>query len=425
MEKDRIIILKGHILFTPEAQRFAIYENSYLIACDGVICGIYDVIPEQYRGIPVCDYGENLIIPGFVDLHTHAPQFNQRGLGLDYKLLEWLNEYTFKEENKFSDPVYAAGVYDAFAEELLRQGTTRVAAFATIHRESSRILFQALYRRGIGAYVGKVNMDINCPDFIKEDTLLSLQDTEKLLQEWAGNGLVKPIITPRFAPTSTRELLKGLGELALTYQLPVQSHLSENVNEIAWVEELFPEIKEYHRVYQAYHLFGQTPTLMAHCVHLSDAAVQSMAENGVVAVHCPDSNLNLTSGIMPVRKLLTAGVKVGLGSDIGAGHSLSMSQTVVKTIQLSKVMQVLDSQYEPLTLPEVFYLATKGGGSFFGKVGSFEAGYSLDALIIENHSAVQGLSPLERLQQFIYTGTAKDITERYIAGVRRAVFEAD
>jgi len=416
MESDRILILKGNIIFTPDAENFKIHQDSYLIACNGVISEICTVIPEKYQGIAIHDYGTKLIIPGFVDLHTHAAQFNQRGLGLDYKLLEWLNEYTFQEENKFSDPSYAALVYEAFADELIAQGTTRVVVFATVHQDSSRILFDILARKGIGAYVGKVNMDNNCPAFMKEDTQASLQATEELIKEWVGNALVKPIITPRFAPTSTRDLLKGLGNLAKSYQLPVQSHLSENPSEIEWVKELFPELMEYHRVYLHYNLFGQTPTLMAHCVHLSDAAIQSMKENQVVAVHCPDSNMNLTSGIMPVRKLLNAGVKVGLGSDVGAGHSLSMAQTIVKTIQLSKISYTLDNQYEALTLPEVFYMATKGGGSFFGQVGSFEPGYCLDALVIDNKMVGSELSPAETLQHFIYTGNPSNIVVRYIAG---------
>lgn len=405
-------------MFTPNTKDFEVHPNSYLIACNGVIREICTTIPEKYQGIEVHDYGTKLIIPGFVDLHTHAAQFNQRGLGLDYTLLEWLNEYTFQEENKFSDPSYAALVYEAFADELIAQGTTRVVVFATVHQESSRLLFDILARKGIGAYVGKVNMDDNCPVFMKEDTQASLQATEELIEEWLGNPLVKPIITPRFAPTSTRDLLKGLGELARTYQLPVQSHLSENPSEIEWVKDLFPELVEYHQVYLHYNLFGQTPTLMAHCIHLSDAAIQSMKENQVMAVHCPDSNMNLTSGIMPVRKLLSLGVKVGLGTDVGAGHSLSMPQTMVKTIQLSKINHTLNNQYEALTLPEVFYMATKGGGSFFGQVGSFEPGYCLDALVIENKMFGRELSVAETLQHFIYTGTPSNIVATYIGGKR-------
>ncbi|MDF2930557.1 MAG: SsnA, partial [Anaerospora sp.] len=298
-----IFILKGNIVFTPKPDQFVVYDNSYLISCNGIVTQISQTLPDEYKNYEVSDYENKLIIPGFVDLHTHASQFNQRGLGLDLQLLDWLNEYTFKEESRFHDPSYAISVYEAFAEEVIRQGTTRVVIFATIHKESCRLLIEILTRKGIGAYIGKVNMDCNCPESLQEDTDQSLKDTEELIRTWGDNPLVRPIITPRFAPTSSKKLLAGLGKLAEKYKLPVQSHLSENENEIAWVARLFPEQREYHRVYEHYQLFGQTPTLMAHCVHVTDKCVSGIRENGVIAVHCPDSNLNLASGIMPVRKL--------------------------------------------------------------------------------------------------------------------------
>lgn len=418
MAEPSVLILKGNLIFTPDARSFKVCRDSYLIAAGGMIRGVCRSLPEQYQDLQIHDYTDRLIIPGFVDLHTHGAQFNQRGLGLDYTLLDWLEKYTFPEEGRFSDPDYASQVYEAFAADLIVQGTTRAAIYATVHPAASRLLFEILSRRGVGAYVGKVNMDANCPAFLREDTAESLRATEEILAAWSGHSLVKPVITPRFAPTGSRELLEGLGKLALKYHAPVQSHLAENTGEIKWVKELFPEHREYHQVYQHYSLFGRTPTLMAHCIHLSGNAIQTMKENQVTAVHCPDSNMNLSSGIMPVRKLLNAGVKVGLGSDVGAGHSLSMPQTMVRAIQLSKIKQMLEPEWQPLTLPEAFYLATKGGGSFFGRVGSFEPGYELDALVIDVKGAGRELDPLEKLQQFIYAGTAADIRERYAAGRR-------
>lgn len=417
MKSETTLILKGNIIFTPTPDEFVVFPNSYLVTCDGIVQEVIETLPEKYENCKVQDYGDRLIIPGFVDLHTHAPQFNQRGLGLDLQLLEWLNNYTFKEESRFYETTYAAKVYENFALELMKQGTTRVAAFATIHKESSQILFDILVNKGIGAYVGKVNMDCNCPDSLQEDTQLSLKETEELIQDWAGNPLVKLIITPRFAITSTKELLAGLGKLAIKYNLPVQSHLSENKAEVEMVAELFPEQKDYHKVYDHYQLFGQTPTLMAHCIHLTDEAIVAMRNNGVVAVHCPDSNLNLSSGIMPVRKLLTAGVQVGLGSDIGAGHDLFMPRIMLKAVQMSKAIYSFDNSQKPLTLVEAFYLGTKGGGMFFGEVGSFEKGYSCDVLVIEDAAGrVEGHSLIERLQRFVYTGDSSNIIARYIAG---------
>ena len=416
MEKKYILILKGTILFTPTAGKFEIHPDSYLISQGGIICGIYKDLPEEYKDLTIEDYGNSLIIPGFVDLHTHAPQFNQIGLGLDYKLLDWLNHYTFQEENNFRQVEYAQKVYEKFADTLVSSGTTRSAIFATIHPQSCQILFEILKKKGLGAYLGKVNMDTKCPDFIKENTQQSLANTEELILAWSDSELVKPIITPRFAPTSTRKLLEGLGKLALKYNLPVQSHLAENPGEIEWVQALFPEHDAYYKVYDHYNLFGQTPTLMAHCIHLTDDEIDILATKKVVPVHCPDSNLNLTSGIMPTRKMLKAGVTIGLGSDIGAGHSLFMPQTIVRAIQLSKMYSLHHEEDAPLTLPEAFYMATKGGGSFFGKVGSFEPGYAADALVIKNENLLSKLSPLEEIQHFIYAGSAQNIAARYAAG---------
>ncbi|SMC56394.1 guanine deaminase [Sporomusa malonica] len=417
MKKENILILKGTIIFTPDSAGFEVRQDSYLVVHNGIISEIYKQLPAEYAGCRIIDHGNRLIIPGFVDLHTHAAQFNQRGLGLDLELLDWLNEYTFKEEAKFTDTGYAAQVYEAFTEELIRQGTTRAVLFATIHKDSSNLLCDILSRRGLGAYVGKVNMDVNCPDFLREDTQQSLRDTEEFFERWSSTSLVNPIITPRFAPTSTGELLAGLGKLAVKYNAPVQSHLSENPGEVKWVAELFPDQSDYHQVYNHYGLFGQTPTLMAHCIYLTQEAIECIKSNQVVTVHCPDSNINLASGIMPVRKLLNAAVQVGLGSDVGAGHSLSMTQAMVKAIQLSKINYVFDHQCDPLTLSEVFYMATKGGGKFFGRVGSFEKGYSFDALVIEDNTEMaQKASPVERLQRYIYALDASNIVARYIAG---------
>lgn len=416
-KQERVLILKGDILFTPSPDRFEVAQDAYLIAEGGIVRQIAEGLPEQYTGCTVLDYTHHLIIPGFVDLHTHAAQFNQRGLGMDLELLDWLRVYTFKEESRFSDIEYAKTIYENFADELIRQGTTRSVIFATIHQHSTQLLFEIMAKKGLGAYVGKVNMDSQCHPALMEETQQSLRETEELIEGWKQHPLVKPIVTPRFAITSTPELLAGLGKLAVKHQVPVQSHLSENTDEVRAIAELFPEQKEYYKVYNTYQLFGQTPTLMAHCIYLQEEAIQCMRDNGVIAVHCPDSNLNLASGIMQARRLLEAGVQVGLGSDVGGGHDFSMAGAILKSIQMSKILYSQQRQYKPLTLSEAFYMGTKGGGQFFGKVGSFEAGYACDALIIDDTiENTEGRTLIERLQRFIYTGGAKQIVARFAAG---------
>lgn len=417
MKKD-CFALHGDIIFTATPERFSTYPQHYLVCTCGTIHGIYPEIPAPLTGIPVQELGHRLILPGFVDLHTHAPQFNQIGLGMDDTLLDWLAHYTFPEEQHFSRPDYAAAVYSAFVDTLAACGTTRCALFATIHKDTCQLLLQLLQQKGIGAFLGKVCMDTNAPDYLLEDTHTALQDVETMLAAWPDNPLVKPIITPRFAPTSSRALLHGLGRLALKYQLPVQSHLAETTSELQWVAELFPECSSYADVYDTYHLFGDTPTLMAHCIHLKEKEIRTMCDKKVFAVHCPDSNLNLASGLMPARQLLEAGVPLGLGSDVGAGHTLFLPQAVIRAIQVSKLRSIEHPAEKPLTLSEAFFLATKGGGRFFGQTGSFETGYAADILILHEQPLLTQRTIAERLAAFLYNGTPADIQASYADGRR-------
>jgi guanine deaminase len=418
-EKPVAQVHRGQILFTASPEKFSAYENGYIVVEEGKVKGVTRELPREYREVPLADWGDRLIIPGFVDLHLHAPQFPNAGLGQDMELLPWLETYTFPEEMKYRDAEYAKKVYSRFVDELWLNGTTRAVVFATIHQEATELLYRLFESRGLGAFVGKVNMDRNCPDALKEKTRQSLAATRAYLENHREKtSLVKPIITPRFVPTSTADSLEGLGKLAAEFQVPVQSHLCENIGEILWVEELHPEQPNYARVYNAYGLFGQQPTVMAHCVHCSDEEVELIKKNRVFVAHCPHSNLNLSSGIMPVRHYLDLGIDVGLGSDISGGHKVSMFGVMAVAQQVSKIKWLeSEKKYAPLTTAEVFYLATKGGGKFFGKVGSFEEGYEFDALIIDDSNLFgDGLTLEERIQRLLYLGDDRNIVERYVAG---------
>lgn len=194
-------------------------------------------------------------------------------------MLPWLNNYTFPEEAKFEDKEYAKNIYSRFIKEIYKNGTTRVAAFATTHKDSTSILIDLFIESGLGAYIGKVNIDRNCCDSLCEVTSKSIEDTVEIINNFIDKShLVKPIITPRFVPTCSDELLRSLGSLAVKYMLPVQSHLSENLDEIKWVKELHPNSNSYSEVYNKYKLFGDTPTLMAHCIHLSDKEIEHMSK---------------------------------------------------------------------------------------------------------------------------------------------------
>lgn len=411
---------KGTIVFAPSKDKLEIHEDAYIIVEDGKVVEIKDELDNLYKNIEVEDYSGRIIIPGFTDLHLHATQYANRGLGLDKELLPWLETYTFPEEGRYSDLKYAEKVFKRLINELWSVGTMRSVVFSSIHKESTKLLLDMFIESGLGAYVGKVNMDRNTAEYLTEDMEESLKDTEEIILEYIDKStLVRPIITPRFAPTCSDELLEKLGNLPEKYKVPVQSHLNENSSEIEWVKELFPKSKNYASVYDDFNLFGGTNTVMAHCVHNTDEEIDLMAKNGVFAAHCPYSNYNLSSGIMPVRKYLDKGVNVGLASDISGGNSLSIPDVLFGTIQASK-MTWLNSNKElaPLTFSEGFYLATKGGGNFFGKVGSFEPGYEFDALVIDDRelSDIRELTVGERLERYIYIGDDRQIESRFVRG---------
>ncbi len=411
--------LKGNIIFTASSEKFEVYEDSYIIESDGAVIGIFKEIPSHLKGISVDDFGDSLIIPGFVDMHLHAPQFQNMGLGLDEELLQWLDKYTFPEEAKYSNEQYAKRLYTNLAKELWRNGTTRVVLFSSIHRNGTEVLMDVMNRAGIGAYVGKVNMDRNSPDFYVESTEESLSSTEGwILATKDKYNLVKPIITPRFVPSCSVKLMKALAKLSEKYNLKVQSHLSENEGEIQWVKSLHPEFDSYADVYDGMKLLTEN-TIMTHAVHNTKEEIELLAKRNVFIAHCPNANYNLSSGIMPAREFLDAGIRVGLGTDIGAGHQIGIYKVMNRAVQSSKMNWLNSGKVEKsLTMSEAFYMGTKGGGEFFGKVGSFEDGYSLDALVIddENLGDSDFRSIEERLQRFIYCGDDRNITKRYVAG---------
>ena len=417
-------IYRANILHTPTPDRLEIVPRGYVVVgSDGLVEGVYTELPENldWRR-QVMDFGDKLLIPAFNDLHVHAPQYRNMGLALDLELLPWLNTYTFPEETKYADPEYARRLYRRFVHELWMQGTMRSAVFATIHPEATRILADLFIQAGMGAYVGLVGMNRNSPETLQNTTaevMEGMRMLKKHLDEHNPSGLVRPIITPRFVPSCSDKMLTALGEYATETGLPVQSHLSENRSEIDWVKELEPESTCYGDAYNRYGLFGQTPTLMAHCCYTDGEEMELMKKNGVYVVHCPMSNSNLSSGMAPIRKFLNAGINVALGTDVSAGHHMSMLRVMQYAIQVSKLNYAQTKGEMPfLSLSEVFYLTTKGGGSFFGKVGSFEPGYEFDALLVDDtYLNYDHYTLPQRLERYIYLGDDRDIKRRFCRGV--------
>ena len=412
-------LYKANIIFTREKEQFEVVEHGYVGVENGRVVGLAsnaDAFGEDVED--VVDYGDCLLIPAMNDMHVHAPQYRNQAISMDLELLPWLKQYTFPEEAKYKDTHYAEHMYSRFVHDLWRFGTMRTVAFATIHLESTRLLMELFREAGMGAMVGKVDMDRNAIDALHVRVDEAMARNEAIIAEWNDpDGLVKPIITPRFIPSCTPAMLRACGELAQRYQLPVQSHLSENASEVAWVRELEPESRNYGDAYDRYGLFGQTPTIMAHCVFTAGDELELMTRRNVMVAHCPTSNLNLGSGIAPIRSFLNSGVKVGLGSDISGGNDLSIMRMMVYAIQMSKLYYNHDKSKHFLTLSEAFWIATKSAGSFFGKVGSFEPGYEFDALVIDdsdlNHD---NYSLIHRLERFIYMGDDRHIAVRFCRG---------
>ena len=412
-------VYKAHILFTKEKDHFEVFENGYVAVEDGRVTGVSNDLAEMGgQDAEVTDFGDCLLIPAMNDMHVHAPQVRNQGVAMDLELLPWLQNYTFPEESKYADVHYAERMYRRFLHTQWLFGTMRSVVFGTVHTESTRLLMKLYQEAGMGALVGKVAMNRNCPDALSEDVEDAVKGNEMLIAEFnQPNALVRPIITPRFVPSCTPELLKACGRLANTYRLPVQSHLSENTSEIAWVAELEKESTSYGDAYNRYGLFGQTPTIMAHCVWTNGAELELMKRNHVMVAHCPTSNFNLSSGLAPVRTFLDEGLPIGLGSDISGGHDLNMFRMLVYAIQVSKMHYQQDKSKAFLTLPEIFWIATKSAGSFFGKVGSFEPGYEFDALVIDDKVLnFDNYSLLHRLERFIYLGDDRQIVRRFCRG---------
>ena len=412
-------VYKAHILFTKEKSKFEAIENGYIAVENGRVTGVSTNLKDlDCDGIDVVDFGNRLLIPAMNDMHVHAPQVHNQGVAMDLELLPWLQNYTFPEEMKYADTGYAERMYRRFVHDLWRFGTMRSCVFATIHTESTRLLMRLFQEAGMGALVGKVGMNRDCPEGLMESVEKMVQGYETLIAEFnKPDALVRPIITPRFIPSCTPEMLRACGELAAKYQLPVQSHLSENKDEVELVKTLEPESTCYGDAYDRYGLFGQTPTVMAHCVYTEGEELELIKRRGVMVAHCPASNLNVSTAIAPIRQFFEEGLRVGLGSDVSGGHNLNIFRVMVYAIQASKLHYQRNHDRHFLTLSEAFWMATKSAGSFFGKVGSFEPGYEFDALVIDdsdlNHDHY---SLLERLERYIYLGDDRQIEKRFCRG---------
>lgn len=369
--------------------------------------------------IEIQHYPEQLIIPGMIDTHIHFPQTEMVG-AYGEQLLSWLNTYTFPTEIQFKNKAYASEIAKFFVNELLKNGTTTALVFCTVHPESVDALFEAAEQHQMRLIAGKVMMDRHAPEALCDSADSSYDDSKALIEKWHGQGRALYAITPRFAPTSTPEQLKRAGQLKAEFpDVYVHTHLSEDKDEIAWVKDLFPAQKGYLDVYHHYGLTGQR-SVFAHCVHLEDAEWQCMHETDSAIAFCPTSNLFLGSGLFPLNKTWQQQVKVGLGTDVGAGTSFSLLQTV------NEAYKVQQLQGDKLSAYESLYHATLGGAKALDlddKLGNFNVGKEADFVVLNiKPTALQQLrqSRSKSLEDSLFAlftmGDDRNVEATYIYG---------
>ena len=337
---------------------------------------------------------------------------------MDLLLADWLDKCTFPMEAKYADPEFAKLAYDAFVDDMIANGTMHACVYGTIHSEATSYLLERMDKKGIKGFVGKVNMDRSAQADLLEDTAESIRETGEFLEKYSGNCNTRPILTPRFAPTCTGELINGLGRLGKKYKVGMQTHLVESLWEAEQARLLFPECSCDTEIYERAGLMDNGPVIGGHFIFPSEEDIRIMQKYDCYAVQCPDATISVIAGIMRTGDLLDKGMKIGLGSDISAGHHIGVYTQAARSVQLSK----LKNFYEPegnrkITFPEAFWMATKQSGPLFGGTGSLEPGSVFDALLIDGLSdAARKLTPEQVLERFCYIGTKENIKVRYMNG---------
>lgn len=404
---------------------YAYHEDGALLVKDGHVIAAgdaADIIPRATPDTPRRFHANALLLPGFVDAHVHYPQLDIIGAHGE-QLLQWLDRYVFPTEARFGDKTHASDVAQRFLKELLRNGTTTALVFGTVHPESVDAFFEAAEARDMRMVAGKVLMDRNAPQYLRDSPESGYRDSRALIERWHNRGRARYAITPRFAPTSSPEQLAMAGRLLREHPgVYLHTHMSENLNEIAWVAELFPHLDHYLHSYDEAGLLGRR-SVFAHCVHLSEGEWQRMAATGSSAAFCPTSNLFLGSGLFSLATAERHGVEVGLGTDIGAGTSLSLLETIDEAY---KVQQLQGTTLTPL---KSFYLATLGGVRALDLedcLGNFLPGKEADFLVLDlaptpllKARLASCASLIEKLFVLSTLGDDRCVRETWIMGEQR------
>jgi guanine deaminase len=421
-----------HLVDDPVAAAAAAHEHwpdGLLVVADGRVerCGDAAALLGDAGALDVVDCRGKLIVPGFIDAHVHYPQTDVIA-AYGEKLLEWLMRYTFPVERRFGDAAHAREVADFFIAELLRNGTTTAAVFATVHPASVDAFFAAAQARGARMIAGKVMMDRNCPAELCDTAEGAYDDCKALIERWHGRGRLSYAVTPRFAPTSTERQLELAGRLLDEHAgLYLQSHVAENREEVAWVAELYPWSRSYLDVYDRFGLLRER-AIYAHCLHLDEADRARMGATGAAMAFCPTSNLFLGSGLFVLEAARRHGVAVAVGTDVGGGTSFSMLRTLDEAY---KVAHLLHHRLSPLA---ALYLATLGGARALrldDRIGNFAPGKEADFVVLDPAATpllarrMQSTETVEeRLFALIVLGDDRCVFETYLMGERRHARDA-
>ncbi|XP_044264238.1 guanine deaminase [Tribolium madens] len=430
--ESRVIV--GQIIHCINLNTLAVIDNGFVIVGrDGKIKAIGNVSDLELvkKQLNLTGYETTtlkktqLLLPGFIDTHIHAPQYPNAGLGYDKPLLEWLDTYTYKLEKQYKDLELSKKVYDAVVRKTLDYGTTTACYFASLYDDSSLILANSVTKYGQRAFVGKVNMTKLAPSDYIETAQESIDNTLKFIKNVRaiGNPLVQPIITPRFALSVDMDLMKKLSDIAKEYNLNIQSHISENKDEVKMVHESYKD--SYASVYHTAKLLT-TKTVLAHGIYLSEDEMKLLNKTGTSISHCPESNVYLGSGICNVRKLWELGINVALGTDVSGGASPSIINAMRSAISASTNLSFMKSEYnKKLTYVDAFYMATLGGAKALAldsEIGNFEVTKSFDAIIVDlnvEHASADLLSkctPQELLQKLVFLGDDRNVIKVFVNG---------
>jgi guanine deaminase len=420
------LVLRGRVLsFIAEPQgpddvtSYRYWEDGAVFISDGKVVSVGDYHAHNIAGASVVDHRPHLILPGLIDAHVHYPQMQVIG-SYAGALLEWLNRYTFVEEQKFMDSAHAKRIASRFLDELVRHGTTTAATYCTVHKGSAEAFFEAAEDRNMLVLGGKVMMDRNAPEALRDTPQSSYDDTKALISQWDGRGRIHYAITPRFAITSSPEQLEMAEALAREFpDLHIQTHLSENLAEIEFANELYPNLGDYTGIYERYHLLGPK-TLLGHSIHLSHREVEVLAETQSVAVFCPTSNLFIGSGLFDYERLSERGVRIAVATDVGGGTSYSMLQTMDEGY---KVAQLRGQRLNPL---KSFYMMTLGNAralSLEGTIGAIAPGAEADLVVLDSRATPQmalRMETVDSLSNELFLlqtcGDDRAVAEVYIAG---------